>query len=522
MLSHYFRYLWENRYNRSLFGIVFAGNIKNWGKIEMKKIIYISLIALFTLGSCNSSLYTGVEYDDLYYQSTDQPVARAKTFDSQAGDEYYNNIYANDTLVSEEYSDAVDMNDNGNSTGYDYYDDFSYAGRLNRFHHNYFYPYWRDPFYYGFSGFGFGYPSFGYSYGYGYGYPYYDMYDPYYGYYDPFYSPYYGYGYGYGYNPYGWYGGWGGYYSGYYGGYYGYGSHYYDGNNLVQYRRSERPSTLSSRWNDNSGLTGGISRRGGSVYTSTPDTRRSASDVRSSAADQTQRRTYAGTLRQQDQSVTNGSRSSAASQRAANARPEYNNSNRTYTPSYNNPRMPTRPSYNNSRSSSENNTTVNRNQMSTTRSNDTRSSNQIYQRRESSSSPDQVYQRRESGSSSPSYSGRSSSGSSSGDRSYSRPSGNSYSRPSSSSPSSNRSYSAPSRSYSAPSYSRSSSERSYSEGSSYSGRSSSSYGGGSSYSGGSSSYSGGGSSYSGGSSSSSGGGSRSSSSGSSSSGGRRD
>ena len=39
----------------------------------MKALIYISLLALLTLGSCTSSLYTGGEYDDLYYTSSDKP-----------------------------------------------------------------------------------------------------------------------------------------------------------------------------------------------------------------------------------------------------------------------------------------------------------------------------------------------------------------------------------------------------------------------------------------------------------------
>ncbi|HOX74021.1 MAG TPA: hypothetical protein PLB27_04855, partial [Bacteroidales bacterium] len=182
----------------------------------MKVFTNIAIISLLVLGSCTSRLYTSGEYDDLYYQPSDQTVtvsrepARKKIVESTLrSEEYYDNIYAADTLVSDEYSDAVDYDDAVISQGkggniYNYYmDDYSYAGRLNRFYGNYFNPYWRDPFY---SGWGF--PSMSFSFGRPYYYSpfYYDpfYYDPYY--YDPFYSYY------------------GGYYGGYYGRYNGFGS----------------------------------------------------------------------------------------------------------------------------------------------------------------------------------------------------------------------------------------------------------------------------------------------------------
>ena len=155
----------------------------------MKASNYILGLALLTLASCSSGLYVGTEYDDLYYVSSDQPVTKARISDRNQisegnlrSESYYDNIYAADTLVSDEYSDAVDYADAGSyDNRYDYYDG-SYAGRLNRFYGNYFNPYWRDPFYYGF------YPSFGFN-NYYYGFPYsYSYYDPFY--YD-FYSPYY-------------------------------------------------------------------------------------------------------------------------------------------------------------------------------------------------------------------------------------------------------------------------------------------------------------------------------------------
>jgi hypothetical protein len=117
----------------------------------MKALYYIFGLALLTLASCSSGLYVGTEYDDLYYQNSDQPVTRVSTSESQRVSEgdlksgaYYDNIYAADTLVSGEYSDAVDYDDarlSDNYYNYNYYDNYSYAGRLNRFYGNYFNPY---------------------------------------------------------------------------------------------------------------------------------------------------------------------------------------------------------------------------------------------------------------------------------------------------------------------------------------------------------------------------------------------
>jgi hypothetical protein len=227
----------------------------------MKAYYYVSIIAVLILGSCNSALYTtrNAEYDDLYYTPSDQPVAdtrvpsrNATKEDVLKSDKYYNNIYAADTLVSDEYSNAVDINNIRSSSDgtYDYYDDMSYANHLRRFYGNYFDPYWRDPFYYGM------YSPFRYSFGlgfgspfYGYGYSPFGYYDPFYSdfYYGGFYSPYssfyspfgYGFGYGYGYGPYG------------YG--YGYPYFHYDANNAVAYGRRERQSNSSTRWNSQAG-----------------------------------------------------------------------------------------------------------------------------------------------------------------------------------------------------------------------------------------------------------------------------
>ena len=104
----------------------------------MKAINYISVLALLATMSCTSGLYKGVEYDDLYFQSSDRQAVAARTpasrriveSDLKSAD-YYDNIYAADTLMSEEYYDAVDYDDavqskGGGTTIYNnYYDNYS-------------------------------------------------------------------------------------------------------------------------------------------------------------------------------------------------------------------------------------------------------------------------------------------------------------------------------------------------------------------------------------------------------------
>lgn len=455
----------------------------------MKAYFYIPIIAVFSLlASCNSALYTGSgEYDDLYYSSSDESPADTRTSGNVAregvlkSDQYFNNIYAADTLVSQEYADAVDI-DNLNSSGdgtYDYYDDYSYASRLRRFHGNYFDPYWRDPFYYGM------YSPFRYSFGMGFGYPHYgysSFYDPYY--YDPFYSDYY---YGGFYSPYSYYSPYRyGYGYGYGLGYgYGYGYpnfRYVDADDLVTYGRRERQSTTSTRWNSMSG-TG----RRDSYISGQPSTERAGTSRRTAATTSASqvavnpndsRRTVSSS--QEVKSAQAGSRQ-VQPRSSAGQRPEYGSANRTYTPSYNNPRMSTRPSYNNSRVPAESGQNPRYRTSSSVRAQDAA---QPANRSVSSGTTRTV---------SPAYSGGSSASSS-------RRSSASYGG------SQGGSYTVPSR--------RSAESSSSRSGSSYSGSSDRSYsGGGSSYSGGSSSS---GSSYSGG-----GGSSSSRSSGSSSSGSRR-
>jgi len=81
----------------------------------MKTLSQILILVLFTLSSCTSTLYTGAEYDDLYYLPSDKPVVKNNpavneqiTESPAKSKDYYDNIYAADTLVSDQYSDAVD------------------------------------------------------------------------------------------------------------------------------------------------------------------------------------------------------------------------------------------------------------------------------------------------------------------------------------------------------------------------------------------------------------------------------
>ena len=113
----------------------------------MKAINYISLAALLVSGACTSSLYTGVEYDDLYFLPSDRAVTAVRSPEKQVVEgnlktaEYYDNIYAADTLMSDEYSEALNsqnaLNGDYKQGYYDgFYDSQSYTGRLRRFYGN--------------------------------------------------------------------------------------------------------------------------------------------------------------------------------------------------------------------------------------------------------------------------------------------------------------------------------------------------------------------------------------------------
>lgn len=319
----------------------------------MKALYHILLLALLTLGSCTSSLYTRSEYDDVYYSGSDKMVAKDKPSANEQvaavtlkPDNYYNNIYAADTLVSDQYSDAVDYNDsisdvdNNYGGGYDYYDNYPYAARLSRFYGNYFNPYWEDPYY-----FDWGYPSMGFGFG---GFPYaYNYFYPYsYGYFGDYYGGLYGGLYGlYG----GFYGGFGLYYPRYYG--------YNEGRSSFPYGRRDRPSTLSSRYNSSMSLSTS-SRRNSFLSSggSSEVARRLSAGISGNQTIATdQRRSLSNDVKSQQ--AVNSTGNTSGQRNSANIKPEYSRVNRTYTPSYSNPRMSSRPSYNNSRVKSE----VNRN-----------------------------------------------------------------------------------------------------------------------------------------------------------------
>jgi hypothetical protein len=451
----------------------------------MKALIYIGILTALVASSCASGRISTGESDDLYYSSSDKGAtavtSKTKSKDGAATtkpDQYFDNIYAQDTLIADGYNDAVDFNSstfyqNNNNGAFEYMDDpFSYSHRLSMFYGSTLYPYWRDPFY-------------GYS-------PYY------YDYYSPYYSPYYGYGYGYGYgmSPYFYGGYYGGYYGGFYGGFgisFGFGSGgYYGGigysTGIGYYSpyttypsesapatgRRERYSTLSTSY-----TTVTPSRKSTYSTSATDGSARRVQGTSQSASGQEYRRMGTGTSTVSQNRTTTGQGTRATNSSARRdvsemtqpaSRPEYNSAERSYTPSYNNPRMSERPSYNNSRMSGS-------------------SSNQgAYQGTARTPNSIGSYRSNSDGN----IPGRSSSSFSTGQiRSGSINSGNSGS------------YSVPSRRDYSGGGSEYSSGRSIG-GSNYSGGSSSvrSSGGGSSYSGGSS----GGSSYSGGGSSNGGGG----------------
>jgi hypothetical protein len=324
-------------------------------EVKMKALFYILILATAVLSSCSSGLYVGGEYDDLYYSPSDKPVlSNQRTVPEQIAqgnlnpEQYYDNIYANDTLIADGYNDAVDFDNsmmyNKDNSAFEYSDDFSYSNRLRRFHGNYFDPYWRDPYYSGW-----GNPSFGFSYGLGFSYPFYGggMYNSLYygnGYYDGYYG--------------------GGYYGSmfspfYYGGY-GYypGSYYSDYSTpSVKIGRRERYSTLSNNYNTSSlprrsynqsvtGLNSESRRISDSPQNATSNSRRISSTLGSSrqSVSSIPEKSFGLQGIQTKRNISNGS-----NQISSSLRPDYKSVDRTYTPSYNNPKMSTRPSYNNSR-----------------------------------------------------------------------------------------------------------------------------------------------------------------------------
>jgi hypothetical protein len=223
----------------------------------------------------------------------------------------------------------------------------SYAGRLNRFYGNYFYPYWRDPFYYSSSMW---YPSMSLSFGYPYIitvhiiirfttiHSYSDYYyGGYYGSYLGYYSPYSYYPYSY--SPY--------YYGGL--GYYP-GSYYSDSN--IEYGRRERQSNYSSVYNtrltptsassaarresyDTKGTSAGVPQNTtGDIRRTNVSTQDNRQNTRNTEVRTTERRDVVRTTVPATQR-----RNTETNRNTSVERPEYNSVNRNYTPSYTNPRL---------------------------------------------------------------------------------------------------------------------------------------------------------------------------------------
>ena len=71
----------------------------------MKKFWYIIPVILVTGSSCSSLRFTGAVNDDLYYRPSDQPViVTERTVEARSTDQtYYDNIFAADTLIADEY-----------------------------------------------------------------------------------------------------------------------------------------------------------------------------------------------------------------------------------------------------------------------------------------------------------------------------------------------------------------------------------------------------------------------------------
>lgn len=458
----------------------------------MKKFRYIIPVILVAASSCTSQLFTGTAYDDLYYRESDQPVVAAQqNSPDRTKEQYYDNIFAGDTLIADEYvpydeylSQEAILKDG--SADNNYYNYLSPSDQIYLFNDSYFYPYWRDPFY--FSPFSTR-LSFGYNY---FGSPYFGggMYDPFW--YDSYmyspymynsynsYNPYWGYNsyWGYGYNPW--------MYSGYYNNGYYYQSNDVNSNYIARrggFSTSVRPATTGdgrnkagssyTQGNVSSGSQGTVPSRRSTYGTTdgTNTTTRSGSGVSRTSTDGT--RTFSapntvtqnpGYNRRESTGISTQVRSQGQvpvqgeTRTQSVNRPQYQTTERTYTPSYNNPRMSSRPSYNNSRSTTEGSgTSVYNNQGAVRSSSGTsgqtrtqyNNSSSGYTPSRSSSSPVYSAPSRSSGSTSVSSGSRSSSGSSSysgGSSSYSSGSRSSSSGSSSSGSSSGSSSSSSSTS----------------------------------------------------------------------------
>ncbi len=329
----------------------------------MKALVYIALITALLLSSCSSDLFVGAEHDDLYFRPSDQQVIVADTKDAEPAREqeeqlYYDEVYNVDTLIADFYYDNHEKRytaeDNvGQGDPFIYYDDFSYASRISRFHGNYFYPYWRDrwyspyritPFY---MGFGYRYPGFSSYHMFGY-HDHFMMYDPFYYHHYGFHTPWlwghypmYGHG----------------FYSSHY--YYGYGVGYggfyqtprASARSTLPVQRRQTYSTVSSRYIADQSSRGAATsvagtaiRRSGDMTTTTV-----AGSRRTATEDAAGRAVYQAQVDRGEVSASDAGRRVAASSATNVSRPLYSTADRAYTPTYSSSRVATRPSYNTSR-----------------------------------------------------------------------------------------------------------------------------------------------------------------------------
>ena len=83
----------------------------------MKALAYISVVLPVVLASCATTQFSGGEYDDLYYSSSDTPPVKSYVAREQIAEQnlsvgdYYDNKYAVDTLVSDQFSDVAPAED---------------------------------------------------------------------------------------------------------------------------------------------------------------------------------------------------------------------------------------------------------------------------------------------------------------------------------------------------------------------------------------------------------------------------
>ncbi|HPE22661.1 MAG TPA: hypothetical protein PLK17_01600, partial [Bacteroidales bacterium] len=68
----------------------------------MKRFWYIIPAIILISSACSSVRFTGATNDDLYYRPSENPVTVATVQERNDG-QYYDNIFAADTLIADEY-----------------------------------------------------------------------------------------------------------------------------------------------------------------------------------------------------------------------------------------------------------------------------------------------------------------------------------------------------------------------------------------------------------------------------------